>query len=61
MYVNLEPVKEQLAENNFAGNITGNMYEFEAGEDFGQWAAKEWPGPEFTVELDPRLDTWRPA
>ncbi len=46
VYVNLEPVKEQLAENNFAGNVTGNMYEFEAGEDFdvNMEARSSWEG-----------------
>ncbi|HEV7667192.1 MAG TPA: CotH kinase family protein [Thermoanaerobaculia bacterium] len=46
VYVNLEPVKEQMAENNFAGNVTGNMYEFEAGEDFdvNMEARSSWEG-----------------
>lgn len=53
VYVNLEPVKEQLAENNFAGNITGNMYEFEAGEDFdvNMEARTSWEGFNAPFEL----------
>lgn len=34
VYVNVEPMKKRLAENNFAGNDNGNVYELDAGEDF---------------------------
>jgi hypothetical protein len=33
VYVNVEPMKKHLAENRFAGNDNGNIYELE-GEDF---------------------------
>lgn len=46
VYVNVEPMKKRLAENNFAGNDNGNVYELDAGEDFvaGMVARTEWDG-----------------
>jgi hypothetical protein len=46
VYVNVEPMKKQLAENNFAGNDNGNVYELELGEDFlaGMLNRVEWDG-----------------
>lgn len=34
VYVNVEPMKKRLAENRFAGNDNGNVYEIDVGEDF---------------------------
>lgn len=33
MYVNVEPIRERFVERNFAGNVSGNLYEFEK-DDF---------------------------
>ena len=33
LYVNIEPVKEPYVEHNFQGNVNGNLYELEHGED----------------------------
>lgn len=34
LYVNVEPVEEMFVYNNFNGNMSGNLYEFDVGEDF---------------------------
>jgi hypothetical protein len=34
VYVNVEPIKQRFIENNFGGNVNGNLYEFEFSDDF---------------------------
>ncbi len=41
VYVNLEPLEKRFVQNNFNGNSSGNLYEFEFGEDFASnWVSR---------------------
>jgi hypothetical protein len=42
------------------GEIRHLTVELEGGESFTAWAAREWPGPRFTVTLEPgALAPWQ--